>query len=147
MLQSRPKGRLGPRFLRFWDAFRACRFSLSFGHAKNAPKIAQNGTLGPPRGALGPLGGAMGPTRCLKTDVGPDLASQMTPKWAKMIPTCAKMTPQMRSEVQINELKPKQRIQKKTLKKNKLVTRDSRKVERKKYGRKKARRSFQFSKR
>ena len=36
---------------------------------------------------------------------------------------------------------------KKTLKKNKLVTRDSRKVERKKYGRKKARRSFQFSKR
>ena len=36
---------------------------------------------------------------------------------------------------------------KKTLKKNKLVTRDSRKVERKKYGRRKARRSFQFSKR
>ena len=36
---------------------------------------------------------------------------------------------------------------KKTLKKNKLITRDSRKVERKKYGRKKARRSFQFSKR
>ena len=38
------------------------------------------------------------------------------------------------------ELKP-------TLKKNKLTTRDSRAVERKKYGRKKARRSFQFSKR
>ncbi len=36
---------------------------------------------------------------------------------------------------------------KKTLKKNKFTTRDSRKVERKKYGRKKARRSFQFSKR
>ena len=33
------------------------------------------------------------------------------------------------------------------LKKNKLTTRDSRVVERKKYGRKKARRSFQFSKR
>ena len=38
------------------------------------------------------------------------------------------------------ELKP-------TLKKNKLTTRDSRTVERKKYGRRKARRSFQFSKR
>jgi len=38
------------------------------------------------------------------------------------------------------ELKP-------TLKKEKLTTRDSRTVERKKYGRKKARRSFQFSKR
>ena len=38
------------------------------------------------------------------------------------------------------ELKP-------TLKKNKLTTRDSRGVERKKYGHKKARRSFQFSKR
>ncbi len=36
---------------------------------------------------------------------------------------------------------------KKTLKKSKLTTRDSRKVERKKYGRRKARRSFQFSKR
>ena len=36
---------------------------------------------------------------------------------------------------------------KKSLKKNKLITRDSRKVERKKYGHKKARRSFQFSKR
>ncbi len=36
---------------------------------------------------------------------------------------------------------------KKTLKKNKFTTRDSRKVERKKYGHKKARRSFQFSKR
>tara|TARA_X000000368_G_scaffold408210_1_gene388571 strand:- start:36 stop:482 length:447 start_codon:yes stop_codon:yes gene_type:complete len=36
---------------------------------------------------------------------------------------------------------------KKTLKKNKFMTRDSRKVERKKYGRRKARRSFQFSKR
>ena len=36
---------------------------------------------------------------------------------------------------------------KKTLKKSKLTTRDPRKVERKKYGRKKARRSFQFSKR
>ena len=34
-----------------------------------------------------------------------------------------------------------------TLKKEKLTTRDSRRVERKKYGRKKARRSFQFSKR
>ena len=34
-----------------------------------------------------------------------------------------------------------------TLKKEKLTTRDSRAVERKKYGRKKARRSFQFSKR
>ena len=34
-----------------------------------------------------------------------------------------------------------------TLKKAKLTTRDSRSVERKKYGRKKARRSFQFSKR
>jgi small subunit ribosomal protein S9 len=33
------------------------------------------------------------------------------------------------------------------LKKEKLTTRDSRVVERKKYGRKKARRSFQFSKR
>ena len=38
------------------------------------------------------------------------------------------------------ELKP-------TLKKNKLTTRDSRVVERKKYGHRKARRSFQFSKR
>ena len=38
------------------------------------------------------------------------------------------------------ELKP-------TLKKEKLTTRDSRTVERKKYGRRKARRSFQFSKR
>jgi len=38
------------------------------------------------------------------------------------------------------ELKP-------TLKKEKLTTRDSRTVERKKYGHKKARRSFQFSKR
>ena len=38
------------------------------------------------------------------------------------------------------ELKP-------TLKKEKLTTRDSRSVERKKYGRRKARRSFQFSKR
>ena len=36
---------------------------------------------------------------------------------------------------------------KKTLKKEKLTTRDSRSVERKKYGRKKARKSFQFSKR
>jgi len=36
---------------------------------------------------------------------------------------------------------------KKSLKKNKLITRDSRKVERKKYGHRKARRSFQFSKR
>ena len=36
---------------------------------------------------------------------------------------------------------------KKTLKKNKFTTRDSRKVERKKYGHKKARKSFQFSKR
>ena len=36
---------------------------------------------------------------------------------------------------------------KSTLKKEKLTTRDSRTVERKKYGRKKARRSFQFSKR
>ena len=36
---------------------------------------------------------------------------------------------------------------KKTLKKEKLTTRNSRVVERKKYGRKKARRSFQFSKR
>ena len=34
-----------------------------------------------------------------------------------------------------------------TLKKNKLTTRDSRVVERKKYGHRKARRSFQFSKR
>ena len=34
-----------------------------------------------------------------------------------------------------------------TLKKNGFLTRDSRKVERKKYGRQKARRSFQFSKR
>ena len=34
-----------------------------------------------------------------------------------------------------------------TLKKEKLTTRDSRGVERKKYGRKKARKSFQFSKR
>ena len=33
------------------------------------------------------------------------------------------------------------------LKKEKLMTRDSRTVERKKYGRRKARRSFQFSKR
>ena len=36
---------------------------------------------------------------------------------------------------------------KKTLKKEKLNTRDSRAVERKKYGRQKARRSYQFSKR
>ena len=36
---------------------------------------------------------------------------------------------------------------KSVLKKEKLTTRDSRSVERKKYGRKKARRSFQFSKR
>ena len=36
---------------------------------------------------------------------------------------------------------------KQTLKKEKLTTRDSRSVERKKYGRKKARKSFQFSKR
>ena len=36
---------------------------------------------------------------------------------------------------------------KSTLRANGLVTRDSRKVERKKYGRKKARKSFQFSKR
>ena len=36
---------------------------------------------------------------------------------------------------------------KQTLKKEKLTTRDSRVVERKKYGHKKARRSFQFSKR
>jgi len=36
---------------------------------------------------------------------------------------------------------------KSTLKKEKLTTRDSRSVERKKYGRKKARRSYQFSKR
>jgi len=39
-----------------------------------------------------------------------------------------------------NQLKP-------TLKKEKLTTRDSRSVERKKYGHRKARRSFQFSKR
>ena len=39
---------------------------------------------------------------------------------------------------------PKFRI---ALKKNGLLTRDSRVVERKKYGRKKARKSFQFSKR
>ena len=38
-------------------------------------------------------------------------------------------------------------ILKSALKKEKLTTRDSRVVERKKYGRKKARRSFQFSKR
>ena len=38
-------------------------------------------------------------------------------------------------------------ILKEILKKEKLTTRDSRVVERKKYGRKKARRSFQFSKR
>ena len=36
---------------------------------------------------------------------------------------------------------------KQTLKKEKLITRDSRSVERKKYGHRKARRSFQFSKR
>ena len=36
---------------------------------------------------------------------------------------------------------------KKSLKKDNLTTRDSRVVERKKYGHKKARRSFQFSKR
>ena len=36
---------------------------------------------------------------------------------------------------------------KKNLKKENLTTRDSRSVERKKYGRRKARRSFQFSKR
>ena len=36
---------------------------------------------------------------------------------------------------------------KKTLKQEKLTSRDSRSVERKKYGRRKARRSFQFSKR
>ena len=36
---------------------------------------------------------------------------------------------------------------KSTIKKEKLTTRDSRAVERKKYGRKKARRSYQFSKR
>ena len=36
---------------------------------------------------------------------------------------------------------------KSVLKKEKLTTRDSRTVERKKYGRRKARRSFQFSKR
>ena len=36
---------------------------------------------------------------------------------------------------------------KKILKKNKFTTRESRKVERKKYGHRKARRSFQFSKR
>ena len=36
---------------------------------------------------------------------------------------------------------------KQTLKKEKLTTRDSRSVERKKYGRRKARRSYQFSKR
>ena len=36
---------------------------------------------------------------------------------------------------------------KKSLKKSKLTTRDPRKVERKKYGHRKARRSFQFSKR
>ena len=36
---------------------------------------------------------------------------------------------------------------KKTLKKEKLTTRDARAVERKKYGHRKARRSFQFSKR
>ena len=36
---------------------------------------------------------------------------------------------------------------KSALKKEKLTTRDSRAVERKKYGRRKARRSFQFSKR
>ena len=36
---------------------------------------------------------------------------------------------------------------KSTLKKEKLTTRDSRSVERKKYGRRKARRSYQFSKR
>ena len=36
---------------------------------------------------------------------------------------------------------------KKTLKQSKFTTRDSRKVERKKYGHRKARRSFQFSKR
>jgi small subunit ribosomal protein S9 len=36
---------------------------------------------------------------------------------------------------------------KKNLKKDNLTTRDSRVVERKKYGRRKARRSFQFSKR
>jgi small subunit ribosomal protein S9 len=35
----------------------------------------------------------------------------------------------------------------KTIKKDKLLTRDSRSVERKKYGQKKARRRFQFSKR
>ena len=38
-------------------------------------------------------------------------------------------------------------ILKKNLKKDKLTTRDSRVVERKKYGHRKARRSFQFSKR
>ena len=38
-------------------------------------------------------------------------------------------------------------VLKKALKKEKLTTRDSRVVERKKYGRRKARRSFQFSKR
>ena len=35
----------------------------------------------------------------------------------------------------------------KSIKKNKLLTRDSRTVERKKYGQRKARRRFQFSKR
>jgi small subunit ribosomal protein S9 len=38
-------------------------------------------------------------------------------------------------------------LMKTNLKKDKLTTRDSRVVERKKYGRRKARRSFQFSKR
>ena len=42
------------------------------------------------------------------------------------------------------EIEPELKL---TLKKEKLTTRDSRSVERKKYGRRKARRSFQFSKR
>ena len=49
MIQNRAWGRFGARFLRFWEAFGVCRFSMSFGHAKSLPKIAKMTALGGPR--------------------------------------------------------------------------------------------------
>ena len=59
MLKNRAWGRLEARFLSFRDAFSVCRFSISFGHAKSAPKSSKMAALGGPRQNPAPiLGGS-----------------------------------------------------------------------------------------
>ena len=60
---------------------------------KHDPQMIPKSSKMAPLGPQGAIWGSYGPTRCLKTNFGPNLASQMTPKWTKMIPTWAKMAP------------------------------------------------------